>query len=181
MMRITTLLLLASLAGRSLGQTATTILPFETRGVAGFAFHPSPLGGYIATVQVEDSVDLNPAGSPQWVEPMAGYEEVCIVGYTDNGTYLWHQQLTSTKLISVFNLSFVEDGQFYLSGTVSGAGDADPGPGVAAVSCNCSDGPPGFETDYRTGWYGKFTATGDLLWHAQVGGTLNERGYSSLH
>jgi Secretion system C-terminal sorting domain/Beta-propeller repeat len=181
MKQIFTLFLAVTLTVSAIAQVPTVVLPFETRGVAGFTFHPSPLDGYIATVQVEDSVDLNPGGSPQWVEPITGYQEVCIVGYADNGTYLWHQQLTSTKLISVFNLSFVEDGQFYLSGTVSGVGDADPDAGVAAVSCNCSDGPPGFETDYRTGWYGKFTATGELLWHEQVGGTLNERGYSSLH
>ncbi|QQR86061.1 MAG: T9SS type A sorting domain-containing protein [Flavobacteriales bacterium] len=161
-------------------QTPTSIHPLATTGVGGITLHSSPLGGFIATVHVEDSIDLDPGPATVWVEPVSGFEEAAIVGYDDNGAYLWHKQMSGTVFLGVTALSFTEDGQFYLSGTVSGSGDVDPGPGVAPVSCNCVDGPPGFESYYRTGWYGKYTANGDYIWHEQIGGTLNERGHATL-
>lgn len=173
-------LLLCFITGHVAAQTPTFIHPLATTGVGGITLHSSPLGGFIATVHVEDSIDLDPGPATVWVEPVNGFEEAAIVGYDDNGAYLWHKQMSASVFLGVIALSFTEDGQFYLSGTVSGTGDVDPGPGVASVSCNCTDGPPGFQTYYRTGWYGKFTANGDYLWHEQVGGTLNERGNATL-
>lgn len=153
--------LLLLLSGPLSGQTLSALHHYPTHAYSIFELYPSPMGGYLATVQVWDSIDVDPGPGAVWLETLTGVEEGAIVAYDANGGYLWHKQITSTEKVSIFELSFTEDGQFYASGTVSGAADMDPGPGVAAVTCNCNGG--------RNAWYGKFNATGDLLWHAQVG------------
>lgn len=164
----------------ALAQTPTFIHPIHTAQYEQFWLNASPLGGFIAYGSVSDSVDLDPSTGDVWITPISGYEETYLAGYDANGAYLWHKQMSASVFLGIIALSFTEDGQFYLSGTVSGSGDVDPGPGVGAVTCNCTDGPPGFETHYRTGWYGKYSANGDYLWHEQIGGTLNERGNATL-
>ncbi|QQR86060.1 MAG: T9SS type A sorting domain-containing protein [Flavobacteriales bacterium] len=160
-MRITTLILLLFTYGALRPQTLTSLHHYPTHAYSIFDLYPSPMGGYLATVQVWDSIDVDPGPGAVWLETLAGVEEGAIVAYDANGGYLWHKQITSTVKVTIGNLSFTEDGQFYASGTASGTADVDPGPGVAAVTCNCNGG--------LNGWYGKFNATGDLLWHAQVG------------
>jgi len=156
-------------------QTPTFIAAIRTAQYEQFWLNESPIGGYVAYGTVSDSVDLDPSGNDIWITPMQGYEEAFIAGYDIYGEYLWHKQFRSTLTLRITQLSFTEDGQFYLSGDVSGSGDLDAGPNVAEVSCNCTDGPPGFETDHRTGWYGKFTAQGEHLWHQQFGNDLDGR------
>ena len=41
-----------------------------------------------------------------------------LAGYDNAGNFLWHKQISSTKSITVGNVSFTEDGQFYVSGSV---------------------------------------------------------------
>lgn len=152
--------ILALLLGIELpAQTLTSLHHYPTHVYSIFDLHPSPLGGYVATVQVWDSIDVDPGPAAIWLETLTGQEEGAIVAYDANGSYLWHKQLTSTVKVTIGNLSFTEDGQFYASGTAGGTADVDPGPGVAPVTCNGG----------LNAWYGKFSATGDLLWYAQIG------------
>ncbi|MBK8499234.1 MAG: T9SS type A sorting domain-containing protein [Flavobacteriales bacterium] len=174
-------LLLCFVTGQAAAQTPAFIHPIQTAQYEQFWLNKSPLGGFIAYGSVSDSVDLDPSASDVWIEPLLGYEEAFLAGYDDNGAYLWHKQFPSTKALLITHLSFTEDGQLYLSGNVTGTGDADPSTAIASVSCNCTSGPPGFETDYRTGWYGKYTATGDLLWFQQFGNTLTQRSMVEFH
>ena len=171
---LTTLLLLAVIGTQA--QVPTAIHHFPTHAYSIIDFHPSPLGGYLASVQVWDSIDVDPGPGAVWLETLTGLEESAIVAYDAAGTYLWHKQFTSTIKVSIGNLSFTEDGEFYVSGTVSGEADVDPGPGVANVICDCSNEVP-FLTYSATGWYGKYSATGDLLWYQRIGnGTLSQIG-----
>ncbi len=174
-------LVLVLCAGCAAAQSPTFIHPIRTAQYEQFWLHESPLGGYIAYGSVSDSVDLDPSSSDVWIEPQLGYEEAFLAGYDANGAYLWHKQFWSTKAILITHISFTEDGQFYLSGEVTGYGDVDPSASTSNVSCGCTSGPPGFETDYRTGWYGKYTATGDYLWHEQFGSTVLERSTVQMH
>lgn len=158
-MRIATLFLMLLSCGSLSSQTLTSLHHYPTHAYSIFDLYPSPLGGYLATVQVWDSIDVDPGPGAIWLEPMTGQEEGAIVAYDANGGYLWHKQITSTVKVTIGNLSFTEDGQFYASGTAGGTADVDPGPGVAPVTCNVG----------LNAWYGKFSATGDLLWYAQIG------------
>ena len=160
-MRITTLFLLLLTHSTLLAQTLSSLHHYPTHAYSIFDLYPSPMGGYLATVQVWDSIDVDPGSGAVWLETLTGLEEGAIVAYDANGGYLWHKQITSTVKVTIGNLSFTEDGQFYASGVASGTADVDPGPGVATVNCNCNGG--------LNAWYGKFSATGHLLWHAQVG------------
>lgn len=161
--------------GPLMAQTPTFIHTIRTAQYEQFWLKPSPLGGFVAYGTVSDSVDLDPSSADAWITPISGYEEAYLAGYDANGGYLWHKQFPSTLALMITHLSFTEDGQFYLSGEVTGSGDADPGAGTATIACGCTNGPPGFETDYRTGWYGKYTATGDYLWHQQFGSSYASR------
>lgn len=174
-MKYPALLICSSLAYHGSAQTPTFIHTIRTAQYEQFWLEPSPLGGFVAYGSVSDSVDLDPSANDAWITPISGYEEAFIAGYDASGGYLWHKRFGSTLALLITHLSFTEDGQFYLSGEVTGNGDVDPGPGIAAVACVCTDGPPGFETDHRTGWYGKYTAAGDYLWHRQFGASLTSR------
>ena len=157
-------------------QTLSSLHHYPTHAYSIFDLYPSPLGGYLATVNVWDSIDVDPGPGAVWLETITGSEEGAIVAYDAAGAYLWHKQLTSTIKVSIGNLSFTEDGEFYVSGTASGTADVDPGPDVANVICDCSNEVP-FFTYSATGWYGKYSATGDLLWHQRIGnGTLSQIG-----
>jgi Secretion system C-terminal sorting domain len=160
-MRTSALFLLLLIPGALHAQSLTALHHYPTHAYSIFDLYPSPLGGYLATVQVWDSIDVDPGPGAIWLEPMVGLEEGAIVAYDANGAYLWHQQLTSTEKVTIGGLSFTEDGQFYASGMAYGMADVDPGPGVATANCVCNGA--------GRGWYGKYSATGDLLWRAQVG------------
>ena len=73
------------------------------------------------------------------------------------------QSATSTSSVTINELSFTEDGGFYVSGMVNGTADVDPGVGVANVTCSCGAG--------STGWYGKYNAT----WRLALAGTGRRR------
>lgn len=136
MMRITTLFLMLLSWGSLRAQTLTSLHHYPTHAYSIFDLHPSPLGGYLATVQVWDSIDVDPGPGAIWLETLTGQEEAAIVAYDGDGAYLWHRHLTSTVKVTIGELSFTEDGQFYASGTAGGTADVDPGPGVAPVTCN---------------------------------------------
>ncbi len=158
-MRFATLILLLFMYGTLRAQTLTSLHHYPTHAYSIFDLYPSTMGGYLATVQVWDSIDVDPGPAAVWLETLTGLEEGAIVAYDANGGYMWHKQITSTVKVTIGNLSFTEDGQFYASGVASGTADVDPGPGVAPVTCNVG----------LNAWYGKFSATGDLLWYAQIG------------
>lgn len=91
------------------------------------------------------------------------------------GKFQWVKQLGGTNTDNIKSIALDTNGNIYLTGNFMGTTDFDPNEGTATLT---SVNQSGYSTPSEDIFMCKLDASGNFVWVKQIGGNLNDKGYS---
>ncbi|MGV9011378.1 MAG: T9SS type A sorting domain-containing protein [Flavobacteriales bacterium] len=132
----------------------------------GYGITITPDGRVLATGIFNGSIDLDP-GPGTLNKVSGGFYDVYLCSFDLEGNLQWGMTIGGPYNEETRSVSSDEEGNAYIVGEISGAFDADPGPGVTMVDSHGS-----FD-----GMVAKYSPTGALVWAQAIGGAGDDRAY----
>ncbi|ESU22321.1 hypothetical protein FEDK69T_23040 [Flavobacterium enshiense DK69] len=126
------------------------------------------IGEVYITGDFSNTVDFDPSAATANLTS-AGYNDIFIAKYTNNGSYLWAKAMGGFESDLGFSLAVNSSGEVIITGTFSWTVDFDPSAATSTLtSVNQS----------RDIFIAKYNSNGGYLWAAGMGGECDESGFS---